>query len=77
MRHAEEFVVEQSGQSVEQHEVMQTLSELEEEMLLCANGLQFERAAVLRDQIRSLKELYHIDDAPRQPRRSSRTRSRA
>ena len=29
---------------------------LEEEMVVCAKNLQFERAAVLRDQIRSLKE---------------------
>ena len=61
-RQAEEFTVEQSGQSVEQHELRSVLSELEEEMLLCAKGLQFERAALLRDEIRSLKEKYHISD---------------
>ncbi|MBI3996468.1 MAG: excinuclease ABC subunit UvrB [Candidatus Omnitrophica bacterium] len=77
VRQAEAFTVEQSGLSIEQHEVMQTLSELEEEMLLCAKGLQFERAAVLRDQIRSLKDTYHLSDEPTQRRRPSRTRLRA
>ncbi|MBI4597348.1 MAG: excinuclease ABC subunit UvrB [Candidatus Omnitrophica bacterium] len=60
---AEEFTVEQAGESLEQHDVRQTLAELESEMLVCARGLQYERAAVLRDQIRSLKEAYRIGSA--------------
>ena len=56
MREAEAYAVEQSGQSMEQHDVRQVITELEEEMLFCARNLQFEHAAVLRDQIRSLRE---------------------
>jgi len=75
VRQAEEFAIGQSGQSLDQHDLRQVLSELEEEMLLCASGLQFERAALLRDQIRELKEQYHIDgDEP--TRQRSRARSR-
>ena len=32
-----------------------TIQELEEEMLAAANNLEFEKAALLRDQIRELK----------------------
>ena len=63
-RQAEEFVVEQSGQSIEEHNVRQVLSDLGEEMVLCARQLQFERAAELRDEIRSLKDTYHLGDEP-------------
>ena len=65
---AEEFAIEQAGQSVESHEVLQTLSELESEMIVCAKGLQFERAAVLRDQIRELKDKYKLGDVPPAPK---------
>ncbi len=76
-RHAEEFAIEQSGQSPEAHEVRQVLSELEDEMLVCARSLQFERAAVLRDQVRELKEKYHIDAKSQTagPRRRARSRT--
>jgi len=56
VRGAEELAIQQTGQPVEDHELMQAISELEEEMLLCAQHLQFERAGLLRDQIRSLRE---------------------
>jgi len=56
MRQAEELAVEQTGQTREQYEQMTALSELEEEMLVCSRNLQFERAAQLRDQIRTLRE---------------------
>ena len=65
-RQAEEYAVEQSGQSIEEHNLRQVLSDLEEDMLVCANHLQFERAAVLRDQINSLKTQYHLE--PPRPR---------
>ncbi len=55
LREAEEFTVEQTGRSVDDHERMAVIAELEEEMLLCARSLQFERAAVLRDQINTIK----------------------
>jgi excinuclease ABC subunit B len=38
-------------------DVAETLRELEEEMLSAANNLEFEKAALLRDQIRELKRL--------------------
>ncbi|MBI1992103.1 MAG: UvrB/UvrC motif-containing protein, partial [Candidatus Omnitrophica bacterium] len=56
VREAEELAVEQTGQSVEDYELRRVMSELEEEMLLCAQNLQFERAAVLRDQIHTLRD---------------------
>ncbi len=74
VREAEELAVEQTGQTVEQHAVWETLSELEDEMIVCAKHLQFERAASLRDEIRSLRDKYKLDEPP--PRRA-RTRSRA
>ena len=36
-------------------DINQTIKELEEEMLAAANNLEFEKAALLRDQIRELK----------------------
>ena len=36
-------------------DITETLRELEEEMLSAANNLEFEKAALLRDQIRELK----------------------
>jgi len=68
LRGAETLAIEQTGQTNEQHDVRQVLSELEDEMLVCAAALQFERAALLRDQVRSLKEKYRIDDAPARKR---------
>jgi excinuclease ABC subunit B len=38
-------------------DVTETLRELEEEMLAVANNLEFEKAALLRDQIRELKRM--------------------
>src|SRR5687767_2782103 len=39
-------------------DVTETLRELEEEMLAAANNLEFEKAALVRDQIRELKRTY-------------------
>jgi excinuclease ABC subunit B len=36
-------------------DVTETIRELEQEMLAAANNLEFEKAALLRDQIRELK----------------------
>ena len=36
-------------------DITETMKELEEEMLAAANNLEFEKAALLRDQIRELK----------------------
>ena len=71
---AEQLTIEQTGQTADEYAVWQTLSELEDEMIVCAKHLQFERAGALRDQIRGLREKYHLDAPP--PRRP-RSRSRA
>ncbi len=73
MRQAEELAVAQTGQSEEQHEVRRVLSDLEEEMLMCAKSLQFERAAELRDEISALREKYRLtgEPSPRRPRKSN------
>lgn len=49
----EEHVMRETGQ---EYDVRQTLLEMEQEMVEAADALEFERAAMLRDQIRELKE---------------------
>jgi excinuclease ABC subunit B len=46
-------------------DVTETVRELEEEMLAAANNLEFEKAALLRDQVRELKRM--TGDASAQP----------
>src|SRR5687767_8871995 len=48
-------VINESGANFD---VTETLRELEEEMLAAANNLEFEKAALVRDQIRELKRTY-------------------
>jgi excinuclease ABC subunit B len=48
-------VINESGPNFD---VTETLRELEEEMLAAANNLEFEKAALVRDQIRELKRTY-------------------
>src|SRR4051812_36771447 len=48
-------------------DVVETLRELEEEMIAAAENLQFEKAALLRDQIRELKRLGDGGNAEKQP----------
>jgi len=60
-------------------DINETLKELEQEMLTAANNLEFEKAALLRDQIRELKRVTEGDSKPAReqtPResRSGRTR---
>jgi excinuclease ABC subunit B len=45
-------------------DVTETLRELEEEMLTAANNLEFEKAALLRDQIKELKRQFSLGSAP-------------
>jgi excinuclease ABC subunit B len=52
-------------------DVTETIRELEEEMLAAANNLEFEKAALLRDQIRELKRMTDGASAPE----AGRTRS--
>ncbi|HEX9780892.1 MAG TPA: excinuclease ABC subunit UvrB [bacterium] len=78
LRHAEEFTAAQAGESVDEHEVRNAIAEMEEAMLACARSLQFEQAAMLRDQIRTLKQRdARTEGAPHGPRRGrARPRSR-
>jgi excinuclease ABC subunit B len=62
-------------------DITETINELEDEMLAAANELKFEKAALLRDQIKELKQM--IDDIlstketkPASYRKSGRSRSR-
>ena len=41
----------------ERLDIEEVISQLEEEMQLAARNLHFERAAIIRDQIKELKEL--------------------
>jgi hypothetical protein len=47
--------------------VTETVRELETEMLAAANNLEFEKAALLRDQIRELKRQFGQTSAPPKP----------
>ena len=46
-----------AAESEEKYDVHQAISQLEREMLEAAEALEFERAAVLRDEIRELKQM--------------------
>jgi excinuclease ABC subunit B len=52
---AEEFVRELTGEPIEQYQLHKYITELEYEMDLAARNLQFEKAAVLRDKIKELR----------------------
>ena len=47
-------------------DINETIKELEEEMLGAANNLEFEKAALLRDQVRELKRTTGAAEAPKQ-----------
>jgi excinuclease ABC subunit B len=70
-RHEAADVLRESGMDVD---LTATIGELEEEMLTAANNLEFEKAALLRDQINELKRA--IDGTERgastQPKRKAR-----
>ena len=51
-----------------------TIKELEEEMLAAANNLEFEKAALLRDQIRELKRALDGSEPAAQPKSGGATR---
>ena len=81
VREAEELAIEQTGQTPEDHDRRRVIGELEEEMLLCSRNLEFERAAYLRDQIRTLREKSETgsgkSDVSLRETKYRRTRSRA
>ena len=55
---AKELVVEVAGEDDDMHDINQLISELEHNMELAARNLEFERAAVLRDQLFKVKKKY-------------------
>ena len=76
---ADQLVGEVVGQSGEQRLVQEVAAELEQEMELAARNLQFERAAVLRDQLAALRAggdtraaMTARFDAPRPARKKGR-----
>lgn len=56
-RRAKEIVQEASGETPEEWDIMEVLTELESDMELAARNLQFEKAIVYRDQIARLKKM--------------------
>jgi excinuclease ABC subunit B len=46
-------------------DVTETIRDLEHEMLTAANNLEFEKAALLRDQIKEVKPMAGIESGPR------------
>ena len=56
----EEFVADLTGQDKDEYELNRYLSELEYEMELAARNLQFEKAALLRDKIKEIKEMTNV-----------------
>jgi excinuclease ABC subunit B len=68
-REAEEYVVREAG---EDYDVVQAIAEMEREMAEAAEAMEFERAALLRDQIYELKREANpfkgtVQEKPRKP----------
>jgi excinuclease ABC subunit B len=57
---AREVMMGPVEENEEQYDVTALISELQHDMEVASRNLQFERAAVLRDQIKELKEKYKI-----------------
>lgn len=55
LQEAEGFVADLTGQERDEYELNKYISELEYEMELAARNLQFEKAAVIRDQVKELR----------------------
>ena len=64
-RRVEERMV--AAESDETYDVHRAIGDLEREMLQAADALEFERAALLRDEIRELKRLLEGKGAPAEP----------
>ncbi len=69
----ETMVVREAGVD---YDVQEAIAEMEREMLEAAEALEFERAALLRDQINELRRA-QVGDAPRKPVRYDRPRKAA
>jgi excinuclease ABC subunit B len=57
MQEAEKFVEAQTGEDKDDYELRRYVSELEYEMELAARNLQFEKAAVIRDKLKSFRDV--------------------
>jgi len=55
---AEEFVAGLTGQEKDEYELNKYISELEYEMELAARNLQFEKAVVIRDKIKTFRDVF-------------------
>ncbi len=66
-----ESVIKDSGGDFD---LTETVRQLEQEMLEAANNLEFEKAALLRDQIRELKRSLSGEKSPEKPSRVSYTK---
>ena len=55
VQEAEEFVLERTGQKIKDYDVEVAITQMQKEMQILARNLQFEKAAVLRDEIAKLK----------------------
>lgn len=55
---AREVITGVVGESDEEYDITSLINELQHDMEVAARNLQFERAAILRDQIKELKEKY-------------------
>jgi excinuclease ABC subunit B len=58
-RQAKEIVQDVTGETPEEYDILEVISQLESEMEEAARNLQFEKAIVYRDQIGRLKKLLH------------------
>jgi excinuclease ABC subunit B len=58
LERVEEFVGGLTGQAKDEYELHKYISELEYEMELAARNLQFEKAAVIRDNIKKLRDVF-------------------
>ena len=58
LEEAQEFVADLTGQERDEYELNKYISELEYEMELAARNLQFEKAAVIRDKIKTLRDVF-------------------
>ena len=56
-RETEELVAHEAGVD---YNVQEVVAQLEREMVEAAEALEFERAALLRDQVHELKEAHHL-----------------
>ncbi|MBN1527349.1 MAG: excinuclease ABC subunit UvrB [Candidatus Omnitrophica bacterium] len=60
-KRAREIISDAAGETEEQYDVTSLIGELQHDMEVAARNLQFERAAILRDQIKGLKEKYSLE----------------